>query len=1058
MHQSSWSRWLGVLACALFFAAQAMAQLSSTTSLVGTITDASGAIVPGVSITAVNVAMRDTYHAVSNSDGDYSFPFVHIGTYTITASAKGFQTATHTGIIVETNQTVRTDFTLQVGQVSQTVTVTGGAPPIKTDDASVSQIINHEQIADLPLNGRDPLELAITTPGVIAGLKGVNGVPPGEDFIGAGAREIQNEVTLDGVSIMNNLITTTNFRPSLAAMQEFQVQTGTYSAQYGGYMGVHMNLVTKSGTNQLHGSVFEFLRNDAFDARTFFEKSSQPKIPFHRNQFGGELGGPLVIPKVYNGKNKTFFMVDYEGLRQLQSTGALATVLTPKMRTGDFSELSTAIHDPLLPGDPNLSGNVIPTGDIAPAALKLLQFMPAPNQPGLTNNYVASVVTNDSWDQTVDRVDQNIGEKTRLFFRYAYITDVPVNGATNPTGGQKSPNNDTNFVVGYTQTIKPTMVNDFRIGRQSLTTNSVNYFYGDSALDALAQTVNIPGFAYSSANPGTPLIATTGYMTIGNGATNWFQTDETWEVNDQFSVMHGPHSIIAGFDLSKFRTGRSAVNEPQGQLNFTGQLSGFAPADLMLGLPASDFTPAPEIPGLVAQWRDGFFALDKWDATRKLTLNIGVRYELPTAPYTINGNATILNATNTALIPPSPPKPGFVFVQPERTDVGPRLGLAYRLTDKWVLRGGFGIYYNPNQMNSWTFLNTNPPFSPVFDYQNNPPFANPVVTLANPAPASALKGQTPTPNVITPGLPFFSGRMNQWSFDVERTLWQNAGLDVQYLGNYAYHLDTSFHNNTPLPGPGAIQARRPNQLWGDIRTISNNEYSHYNALNMILTQRMSHGATLLVSYTYSHSLDEGTDSNGGGQPMDPYDWALDYGNSNWDIRHRLVADYVYALPFFSASQNVFERDVLGGWQLNGITTLQDGLPFNVVMAGDIANNGVTGVQRPNLIAHPYTTCGSGNLTNCITAGAFAVPALYTFGTAGRNILFGPGRVNFDFSLFKNIPIGERSHFQFRAEFFNLFNTPQFSNPNATFGAASFGTVTSTTSNNRQIQFALQYIF
>jgi hypothetical protein len=1050
-------RMLVLLTCVICAAGQAMAQLASTTSLVGTVTDASGAVVPNVTITAVNVGTGDTYHAVTNGGGDYSIPFVHIGTYTITASAKGFQTAAHTRIFVETNQTVRTDFVLQVGQVSQTVTVTGGAPPIATDDASVRQIINHEQIADLPLNGRDPLQLAITTPGVIAGLKGVNGVPPGEDFIGAGAREIQNDISLDGVSLMNNLITTTNFRPSLAAIQEFSVQTGNYTAQYGGYMGVHLNLVSKSGTNQLHGTAFEFVRNDALDARTFFESLTAPKIPFHRNQFGGELGGPVEIPKIYSGKNKTFFMVDYEGLRQLQSTAALDSVLTPKMRNGDFSEISTPIHDPLLPDNPTLAGNVIPTPDIAPASLKLLQFMPAPNLPGLTSNYDDAVVTNDSWDQTVDRLDQDIGEKTRLFFRIAYITDVPVNGATNPTGGQKSPNNDTNFVVGYTQTIKPTMVNDFRIGRNSLTTNSVNYFYGNPALDALAQTVNIPGFAYNPANPGVPVISTTGYMSIGNGATNWFQTDETWQGNDQLSYMHGTHNFMAGLELIKFKTGRSAVNQPQGLFNFTGQLSGFAPADFMLGLPLSDTTPAPEIPGVVAQWRDGFFGLDKWDVTRKLTLNLGLRYELATAPYTVNGNATILNPSETVLIPPNPPQPGFVFVHPPRDNFAPRLGLAYRLTDNWVLRGGFGIYYNPNQMNSWTFLNTNPPFSPVFLYQNTN-FTSPIVTLSNPTPASALKGQSPTPNVITPGLPWLTGTMNQWSFDVERTLWQNAGLDIQYLGNYAYHLDTSFHNNTPLPGPGPIQPRRPNQLWGDIRTISNEEISHYNALNVILTQRMSHGATLLLSYTWSHSLDQGTDSNGGGQPMDPYNWMLDYSNSNWDIRHRFVADYVYALPFFKGSSNPFARRVLGDWHLNGITTLQGGLPFNVTIPGDVANNGISGIQRPNVLGHPYATCGSGNLRNCITASVFALPALYTFGDAERNILSGPGRVNFDFSLFKNIPVGETSHFQFRAEFFNLFNTPQFSNPNAVINTKAFGTVTSTVYNNRQIQLAMQFIF
>ena len=284
------------LIMSLFLATRAGGQLASNTSLVGTVTDSSEAVIPGTTITAINDATHDTYTGTTNAEGQYAFPFIKIGTYTVKATSKGFQTVTKTGVLIETNQVVRTDFVLRVGQVSQEVTVSAAVPPLATDDASLSEIVNQQQIADLPLNGRDPLRLAMTTPGVVAGMKGIHGVPPGEDFIGAGAREIQNQVSLDGISIMNNLITTTNFRPSIEAIQEFQVQTGTYSAQYGGYMGVHMNLITKSGTNQLHGSLFEFLRNDHLDARGFFEDPDKPKIPFHQNQFGGKSAAPLSSP------------------------------------------------------------------------------------------------------------------------------------------------------------------------------------------------------------------------------------------------------------------------------------------------------------------------------------------------------------------------------------------------------------------------------------------------------------------------------------------------------------------------------------------------------------------------------------------------------------------------------------------------------------------------------------------------------------------------------------------------------------------------------------------
>lgn len=1045
---------IGSLACVVFFAVQGMGQLASTTSLVGTVVDASGGVVPNTTIVAVETATQNTYHTVTNRRGNYAFPFVHYGTFVITATRKGFRTAKRSGVIVENNQTVRVNFTLQVGATTQAVTVSGAAPPIATDEATARQTLNQQQVANLPLNGRNPLMLATTTPGVILGFKSSRiAAAPGPDFIGAGAREVENDVSLDGVSIMNNLISKTQFLPSVDAVQEVQVMTGSAPAQYGGYMGVHINVVTKSGTNQLHGAAFEFVRNNVFDARGFFENPSQPKLPFHLNQFGGEMGGPVVIPKLYNGKNKTFFMVDYEGMRQVQRSASITTAMTPAMRNGDFSAISTPIHDPLLPGNPNFNGNMIPTVDMAPQALKLLPFIPSPNLPGSTNNYVAGIASNDSWDQTVDRVDENIGENIRLFFRIGYFTDKPFYGAANPFSVTTGPNDDTNFVIGYSQTISPTMVNDFRIARNVANVYQNNYFTNHPAAEAQAEKIGIPGFQPTSANPGVPGIGITGYLGTGS-ATPSLTNDETWQAVDTFNYIRGAHSITAGFDLARFRTGRSAVNLALGSFSFTGQMAGFAPADFLLGIPLSSSTPQPFSPGTFGEWRDGFFIADKWDVTHKLTLNIGLRYEVPTAVIGISGNGTILNATNTALLPANPPQPGFTFINAALTDFAPRFGFAYRLTNKWVTRGGFGIFYNPNHMNDWTLMSLNPPFSPAFDYQNTDPL-NPTVTFSNPTPSTSLAPAPPT-NVITASMNIPTSRMNQWSFDLERSLWQNAGLDVQYLGSYSYHLDTSFYNNTPLPGPGPIQARRPNQLWGSIRTFENCEISHYNALNVIMRQRMSHGATLLLAYTWSHDLDESSDSNNG-SVMDPYNRLLDYGNANWDIRHRFVADYVYALPFFKNSSNGLARYTLGNWRLSGITTLQTGFPFTVHIPGDVANIGLGG-QRPNLVGQPSATCGGGHLTHCITDSAFAIPAPYTFGDASRNLLYGPGLVNFDVSLMKDIPVSERARFQFRAEFYNFFNTPSFSNPSATFGTSSFGDIGSTSNNNREIQLALKLIF
>ncbi len=1048
------------------------AQIATTTSLVGTVTDASGKTVPGAKVTATNTGTHDVYTALTTESGYYNIQFVAVGDYAIEVAQPGFEVSKVTGIHVDINQVVRTDVMLQVGNVVESVTVQALASAIKTDDAAVSEIIGTRSVSELPLNLRDPMSLATTIPTVLPGPKdSLTGVPPGNDYIAAGTREIQNSMSLDGISIMNNLITTTPTRPMVESVQEVEVQTGTYTAQYGAYLGAHINMITKSGTNQLHGNLVEFLRNQVLDARAFFTlptpaNPTAAKPPLHQNQFGFELDGPIYIPKIYNGKNKTFFMASYEGYRLDESSTSLSTSMPAVFFTGNFSSVPAsaiqggAIKDPLNANAP-FPGNIIPTSRISPVVLKLQQYYPATNLPGLASNYSVPVPTTISTDQTVDRIDQNIGDKIRIYARADYQNQPVFGGSAIPINASTTPVTTTNYTVGYTHTITPNLVNDFRVGRYFFDSATVNPFSTSSQASA-GTNLGIPGFNGDSIydNPGIPDFSITGFNGFSNGSTNWYQNDSTNQFSEQVSWNHGTHTIMAGFEFSRLATGRAAVNSARGAFTFNGTLTGYAPADFILGTPQSFTTPGPEVRGHVAEWRDGFFVQDKWQVSRKLTLNYGLRYELPTVPYTINGVATELNPNQTALVGGTP---GFHFISPNHNDWAPRGGFAYRITEKTVFRGGAGIYYNPNQTNSYTFLNTNPPYTTILTCSYTVGSTEQVPTLANPI----LPGVCPTAatagTIVTDPWHQPTPRMNQWSAGLERQLWNGGGFEVQYLGSHAYHLDRSFYNNTPLlPGPGSVNTRRPNSLFGVIRTINMDEIANFESMSLVFNQRLAHGLTMMANYTWSHTLDVSTDSNGGGTPLEPYNWKADYGNSNWDIRHRVVVTFVYSIPFFPVSNPVL-KGAFTGWQTNGIVTLQTGIPFNVSTGTDTANTASSGTYRPDLIGTPSDDCGRGHLVGCINAAAYTVQDLYpvvpnyAYGDEGRNILHGPGAETVNFSMFKNFPIHERLKFQFRFESFALFNHTNFANPAATFGTSSFGNITSAT-GNRNIQFGAKLVF
>jgi hypothetical protein len=803
----------------LLFGASAMAQLATTTSLVGNVTDSSGSAIPNAKVTAVEKNTSDTYAMTTNEQGYYSRDFVRVGVYDITVEQQGFQKVTKSGILVSINQNVRTDFALKVGELNQSVTVQAEATAIKTDDATVSETLNTRTVADLPLNGRNPMTLAVLTPGVLLGPKSnPNGNPPGMGFIGAGTREIQNSLALDGINISNNLITNSPTRPMVETIQEVEVQTGTYSAQYGAYLGVHINMVTKSGSNQIHGAFVEFLRNQKLDARQFFTLPTPTnplakKPPLRQNQFGVEFDGPVYIPKLYNGKDKTFFMASYEGFRLVQQSTSLSNHMPANFFDGNFSQVPTAsitggtIKDPFNANTP-FPGNIIPTNRLSPAVQKLRQYYPASNLPGFASNLSVAVPQTNAYNQTGDRIDHNIGNNIRIFARAHWQSwngfggnQVPVNGTTTPT-------ETINYSVGYTHTITPNLVNDLRCGQELLQhghrqsfldqrTDHRRHRPGNSGLQRRFD-LRQSGHSRFQHHRLQRLRQRRHQLVSERQHQSALRSDQ---LEQGCSQHHGRPRIPAA------RHRRAAVNSARGIFNFNGTQTGYAPADFILGTPVSFGTAGPEIRGRVASWRDGFFVLDKWQVSRKLTLNYGIRYELPTVPYTINGNASILNPEQTQLIVATP---GMKLIAPNHDNWAPRLGIAYRFNEKTVFRAGAGIYYNPNQTNSYTFLNTNPPWSPIF--QCNWSAGLPTISLSNPFAVSAacpLPGSNSGALIVTPPGHQPTQRMNQWSASLQRQLWNGGGLEVQYLGSHAYHLDRSYYNNTRLPGPGRGQLAPP---------------------------------------------------------------------------------------------------------------------------------------------------------------------------------------------------------------------------------------------------------
>jgi Carboxypeptidase regulatory-like domain len=1120
---------------------------TSSTAILGTVLDASGAVVVGAKVTVLQVQTGIKRQDVSSSSGDYNFPLLDPGDYSVTVEAPGFKTETRTGIQLELNLKARIDFHLEVGAEVQRVEVTTQAALLSTDQATLGQVVNTRRIEELPLNGRNVGALAVLQPGVQYGGRmgltdlnsgGGGGIPIPGDAISIsanGQRDTDQHATLDGVGVTEARVNTVPFTPSPEAIEEFKVQAGTYSAEYGTHSGAQLAMALKSGGNAFHGDAFEFLRNDKLDAQDYFQNyfnppgsTPTPKNLLRQNQYGFLLSGPILIPKIYSGKNRTFFMFDFESrrLRQPNQVGE-SLVPTQAFENGDLSALLNR-HDSsgaaLLPiqiidpitGVP-FAGDIIPASRISPIAKNLYNFWPAP-QFGLPNplsgfNYIGVGATSIDDDQRYIRIDHQLSDDDRLFGHYAF-DDIKY-GQTfgdNPNFPYFVAGRNQNAAAQWIHIFNHEIINEFRLGYMRSTDNTLNPRSNTNfSLDALGLTglrvLNDNNRAFTSREAGLPPINFSNFAGLGDrDGGNGFDYNNQYELGDNVTISHGAHNFKLGFMATKVVLDRGAANVPRGDLTFDDAVGNSDWASFLLGYPVSTDTPEGIPLTYPRQNRYGAYVQDDWKVTQRLTINLGLRYEYNSVATDVKGLWRSLDFTQEVNgVPTLVPniRTPYHFYDPEKKMFMPRIGLAYRLSEKTVIRSGYGIYYNVHQLNNYTILNLNPPLSGSAFFSNDP--SNGLITHPTPITSQNPFGALSTTSIInanTLNRNDYEPRLHQWSLGVQRQLPWESVLDVSYVGSKGVHIDNTVELNNPDPAPNtptsSAQQRRPYQYvidgpGGPVRPLSRIRFldsggnSWYHGLQVGYQKRFSHGLTGSVAYTYSKSEGEGYGRNesfgftNNGSYQDPRNRAADKGVYPFDTKHNAVISWLYELPTVPAFRQGVAHQIFGGWQANGILTLHSGLPFTVTQSGSL--NTINSPVRPDRIGSGQESNPTVNLWfnpndfQVVTCQVSTLPGLCHYGSSGNGILRGPNFHDVDFSLFKNFQIKESLKLQFRAEMFNLFNTPNFNPPNHSLSASTQflpstdggafpsqirargpGQITGLAAPMRQIQFGLKFLF
>lgn len=1087
---------LSIAAVALFnFAASTSTYAqTATATLVGRTTDETGASLPDVKITLTQTTTGQTRTVTSSDSGDFVFLLLPAGKYELTAERGGFQKLIRRAFDLQVDQRASLDLPLKAGQISETVEINSEASPLQTESASVGTVISQEKIVRLPLNGREFQQLALLVPGAVPAAQGSSLSFRG-GFNVNGARESANQFLLDGVDDNNSSANQFTFRPSVDMIQEFKVQTSSYSAEFGRGAGAQVNIITKSGTNQYHGNLFEFVRNSAFDAKNFFDLPGTT-TPFKRNQFGGTFGGPLPFlnfgegGRVFNsGRNRTFFFFSYEGLRLRQGVTRSASVPTLLQREGNFS--GAIIRDPLLPltglcqatpANPMPGVNyqascfpngVIPANRINPIGLAIARAFPLPNNPSdPVRNLVSTLSRPQDADQYSIRVDHRFTETANVFFRYSVNQDQQIDvfdslvGTinTNLPGFGRNDNQLTKSVsFSYTQIFNAKTVNEFRFG--------YNFLKQIRAPENKTDFVSQFGLTGLSSDPrtfGFPAFRITGFDPLGNNVQlPQERSDSTYQIVDNISLQRGAHTIKAGLDLRPFRSVNFNPGSSRGDFRFTGTYtnSNVGLADLLLGLIAQDTRGVGSAERVRLQKSYGFYVQDDWKVNRRLTFNLGLRYELNPPLTEENNLLSNFDVATRSIIIAGQNGLGKQVYNTDKNNFAPRFGFAFQpFSDgKTVLRGGYGIYYDlPIVGNELGGIYGNPPFRSTSTF--NGTVAAPI-SLNNPFPAAQQGAATLSPTGVQRDLQ--TSYLQNFSLGIQREIFKDTVVEVSYVGNKGTNLLRNRNINQAVLGTGSIASRRPFAGFGNIPYRESSANSIYHSLQARAEKRFSDGFTFLVSYTFAKSID---DSSGvpasiasTNNPQNSFDLRAERGLSEFDVRHRFVASFIYELPFGKGKQFLssgIASQIFGNFEIAGIVVSQTGRPFTPRISSDRSNTGQL-QDRPNIIGNPRIDNPDPSLW--FNTAAFALPTAGTsvtagtFGNAGRNILTGPGFHNTDIALVKRIKFGETRNLELRGEVFNLLNTPNFDLPNTFFDSAQFGKIFSA-GPARQIQFGIKFAF
>jgi hypothetical protein len=1046
-------------------------------SVVGSVKDPSGLAVANAVIEIRSVATNVARKTLTSATGDFDFVALQPGAYEIIAKQPGFKEAVRK-FELSVGQRLELNLGMEVGGASQSVTVAENAVTVETASSELSNVRTRQQVVDLPINNRNFTQLVQLAPGVDnhGGATNVTngGYTAGRGTSGAVINGNPSDIGIyifDGILGVDADANVLIFYPPVDSIQEFKVQTSAAPAAYGGGPSI-INVTFRSGTNDLHGTLYEFLRNSDFDAKNYFDSPVNPIPPFHMNEFGANVGGPIKIPHVYNGKDKLFFFADYEGKRVSQAQTYISTVPTPAFRTGDFSALlpKTVLH---VPGTATPLPNNQVT-EINPTSAKLMALYPLPNIPGagLVNNYLYNGALVNNIDQGDLRVDYRT-EKSSIFGRFSkehastfnpgYLPDPAIGAGPGYPGVTLAPG--TQVVLGYGHAFGPTKYYEARAGFSRLTESIID---AGTAHGDLAEHLGIPG-ANAGGVPGLTTISISGTTGLGDNNGSVAKVNNLVEIDQALSWVKSNHELKFGFNFLSTRFAFFTPPKPNGSFNFSGAYTGYGLADFLYGKPISSQIDVTKFFDL-KRYRPSFYIQDNWRLTRKLSVNLGLRDDLVT-PWTERHNRlAVFDPSNGGNLVPlgTPGYPANTVTDGRYTNFAPRIGFAYSLDAKTVIRGGFGIFY------AYETYNSNP-------QAKNAPFNGSLIT-SNSTGAAGYDAALPIsagfpaarPDLFSPAGTAFqvfrreypNPSANEWNINVQRQFSGHDTLSVAYVGQNGVHILINPNINFAAPGPTPVASRRPYPNLSDGTLNCTCANSSFNSLQVTYLNRLSAtGLDFQGVYTYAHSIDNSSGNSNGTGIQNPANLALYRGNSDFDIRHSVALSWTYAFPFgrgkkFAGDARGVKQALIGGWRLNSIDTFKRGAPFTPTMVSSLLNSGSAG-QWPNRI-------GSGTVENptihaWFNAADFVSPGNYTFGNSGRNILFGPGTKQVDLSLFKDFIFNENRgrRLEFRAEAFNVFNTPQFNNPNAQIGNAAVGTITSAGApllfqrTSRQIQLALK---